>query len=81
MTPSKGNAWKTYKKILRLDPGNKQALIGINRIATIYIHRARGKLEKGNFKHAGYLFNRALVVSPRNREALSGLDQLDRLRE
>ena len=81
MTPSKGNAWKTYKKILRLDPGNKQALIGINKIATIYIHRARGKLKKGNFKHAGYLFNRALVVSPRNREALSGLDQLDRLRE
>jgi tetratricopeptide (TPR) repeat protein len=81
MTPSKGNAWKTYKEVLRLDSGNKQALIGINKIATIYIQRARGKLEKGNFKHAGYLFNKALVVSPRNREALSGLDQLDRLRE
>ena len=81
MAPAKGNAWRTYKEILSLDPSNKQALAGINRIATIYIQRARGKLEKGNFKHAGYLFNKALVVSPRNREALSGLNQLDRLRE
>jgi len=81
MAPAKANAWKTYNEILALDPRNKQAQVGINKISTIYIQRARKKLERGNIKHAGYLFNKALVVSPGNKDALSGLDHLDKLNE
>jgi serine/threonine protein kinase len=78
ITPARSNAWKTYQDVLIIDPNNKQAMQGINKISAIYIQRAKEKIKKGNYNHAGYLFNKALLVSPGNKEALSGLSSLNK---
>ncbi len=77
VAPSKDNAWKTYKKILHLDPRNNQALAGIKNISKMYVLRARKKMAAGNYRHAGYLFDKALMVLPGNKDALSGLSSLN----
>ncbi len=73
MTPGEDNAWQTYQDILSLDPGNELALAGLNKISETYVMWAREEVRKENFSHAEYLFNKALKVSPDNKDALLGL--------
>ncbi len=76
MAPVKSNAWKTYQDVLTLDSNNQQAIKGIHKIAAIYIQRAKEKIKKGNYDHADHLFNKALLISPGNKDALLGLSWL-----
>ena len=76
-TPSEDSAWQTYQKILIFDSSNEQALVGINRISQLYVLWAREEIKRNNFKHAEYLFNKALEVSPNDQNALSGITQLN----
>jgi type II secretory pathway predicted ATPase ExeA len=73
MTPVKDSAWATYKKILALDPDHQQAISGINKIKEIYISWARYEIKKGNKKHATFLFQKGLEISPDDREIISAL--------
>ena len=76
-TPTGDSAWQTYQEILSLDPGNEQALAGIEGIAKTYVIWARDKIKKDDFQYAENLFNKALEVSPADKDALSGLAELD----
>ena len=73
MTPVEDNALETYHEILSLDANNKQALIGINSITKTYVTWAWVEIQKENFQHAEFLFNKALKVSPNESDALKGL--------
>ncbi len=81
MTPANDSAWSTYQKVLMLEPGNKQALKGVDNITQTYILWAKEEIKKENFEHAKYLFDKALQVSPDNKGALSGLSSLESKRK
>ncbi len=76
MTPIGDSAWHSYQEILSLDPANEQALAGIRNIAKTYVTWARVEIQKGNFRHAEYLFNKALEASPDDKDAISGIAEL-----
>lgn len=76
ISPVDDNARQTYQEILSLDPGNKQALNGINKIRATFVLWAWEEIKKGNTQHAEYLFNKALEISPDDEDALSGLEWL-----
>ena len=76
-TPTGDSAWQTYQEILSLEPGNEQALAGIEDIAKTYVIWARDKIKEDDFQYAENLFNKALEVSPADKDALSGLAELD----
>jgi tetratricopeptide (TPR) repeat protein len=77
MTPVDDNAWSSYKKILALDPDHQQAIEGIDRIKETYKLWARNELKKGNFKHAAFLLQKALQISPDDTDIQSILAKID----
>ncbi|MCK5830715.1 MAG: protein kinase [Methylococcales bacterium] len=76
MAPAEDNAWNTYKKILSINPGNVLAELGINKISAIYLLRAKEKMEIGEYRQAEHLFDRVLLISPKNMDAMLGLIRL-----
>ena len=73
MIPVEDNAWLTYNKILELNPGNQQALSGINKIKETYTRWARKEIENRDTARALYFLNKALEISPDDPDVLDAL--------
>jgi len=68
---SKGdNAEATYRQILIFDPGNAQALAGLEAIANEYARRARQRLSANALPESLQQIELGLAASPQHRELL-----------
>ncbi|HYY17080.1 MAG TPA: hypothetical protein VE965_10630, partial [Gammaproteobacteria bacterium] len=64
--PKGGNAFESYKEILRLDPGNQKAREGLQMIVHHYQTLAEGRQQAGNLQEALVLVNEGLKIEPNN---------------
>jgi len=62
-SPTGNNAYQKYLEVLKLDPGNKAAHNGIQRIAGRYITLAELALAKGNFDAADQYLGKASTIA------------------
>ncbi len=75
-TPVGDNAFETFQFILELQPSNKEAIAGINKIKNRYALWAKLDIKDGNIKRAKYFLTLALDIDPHDRElkqTLSGI--------
>jgi hypothetical protein len=63
-TPADDNAFDRYKQVLNLDPSNKLAIDGINRIVERYLAWALDHAERSNLKRARYFVSLAEGIDP-----------------
>lgn len=64
------NAEATYRHILTLDPGNANALAGLENIAKEYEKLAKQRLDKGALQESLDQIKRGLAVAPENQKLL-----------
>ena len=69
--PIGDNAFQTYKKVLKLDPGNQEAQNGLKEIVAFYLRRAVSYNEEGSYGLSLDFIYRGLKVEPQNTELLS----------
>lgn len=76
-TPKSNNAVKSYQEMLKLDPGNKSAVEGLERVKRIYVIWGESEMEKENWQRARMFFQRASALSPDDEYVLNHLDFLN----
>ncbi len=64
------NAEATYRRILTLDPGNADALAGLENIAREYEKVAKQRLDNGALQESFDQIRRGLAAAPENQELL-----------
>jgi Serine/threonine protein kinase len=77
-TPKGDNAYKTYREVLAIAPGNQRALAGIQRIAERYAQLARSLQRKGDLKESLTLIQKGLAVVPEHTRLLALRDEITR---
>ena len=73
--PVHDSAFTVYKLILDRFPTHEKALAGVKRIKELYILWARHEVNQGNYRHAEFLYGKALRVAPEDHEILIALSQ------
>lgn len=76
-TPADDNAFETFNLILQIEPGNQQALDGLETIKNRYYTWATLDIRDGNTKRAKYFLKRAIKVAPHDREVKQLLADLE----
>jgi len=66
--PKGDNAYEKYKQVLALDPGNRQAREGIERVADRYLTLARNAIQRQEFRTAQKHLNKVLEMAPAHPE-------------
>ncbi|MCF6203613.1 MAG: hypothetical protein L3J59_08080 [Methylococcaceae bacterium] len=74
--PVNNSALSIYKVILDRYPNHKQSILGIKKIKNKYLSWAKYEIKKGDFRHAEFLYSKALEVAPSDPEILSDIDRL-----
>ena len=74
--PVNNSALSIYKVILDRYPNHIQSILGIKKIKNKYLAWARHEIKKGDFRHAEFLYSKALEVAPSDPEILSNIDRL-----
>jgi len=72
--PSGDSAKDLYRKALKMDPNNKTAQRGLDKVANRYLLFAQNQLKKGNKEKAQKSLNQGLAVRPKH-EGLLALNQ------
>ena len=80
-TPEEKSAWNTYKKILKIEPKQQQALDGVKKIKDIYIFWAEREVDESNFERAEHFFSKALIVAPTDKVLFASLDEVKNIRK
>jgi hypothetical protein len=62
--PASGSAWILYDRVLLLDPGNAEAITGLDRVVERYLEMTLEAAGQGRFSQAGALLDRARLVEP-----------------
>ncbi len=62
--PPGNNAYDQYRKVLKLDPGNKEAKTGIKKISDAYVNMAYNALDKDKTFEARRYINKAEQIWP-----------------
>jgi tetratricopeptide (TPR) repeat protein len=70
-TPKGNNAYEKYKDVLALDPGNRQARQGIERVADRYLELASDAVAKQQFRTAQRYLAKVLELAPAHPELAS----------
>jgi len=78
-SPRTDSAYYYYSKILKMDPGNKQAIRGISRLAGKYGLLADKALKKEDEKKARIYIERGLRIRPKDALLLAKMAHLDAL--
>ena len=78
-SPKTDSAYYYYSKVLKMDPGNKQALRGISRLAGKYGLLADRALKKEDEKKARIYIERGLRIRPKDALLLAKMAHLDEL--
>ena len=73
--PVGGNAYGTYREVLRLDPGNREALDGLQWIKTTLVNWANSAMANRDWGRAEVFFLRALKVAPNDQQVISKFDE------
>lgn len=63
-TPREQSAWQYYNAVLSLDPGNAEALDGIQQIANRYVALTHLAIDRGRYSSAQTYIDRGLTVVP-----------------
>jgi serine/threonine protein kinase len=67
-TPPEDNAHYYFTQLLKLDPGNPQALAGIADIGQRYAQMAEAQIRRGDYALAETYLNEGLKVDPTNKQ-------------
>ena len=76
-TPPSDNALNTYRMILQFNPSHEEALLGIEKIKSKYQAWAKLDIEQGKINRARYFLERAIDISPNDKESQRLLSSLD----
>jgi serine/threonine protein kinase len=69
LTPPNGDsAWATYQQVLHLDPSNREATLGKQRVLTRMMHQAKRLYTAGKVDQSTTLITQALALSPGDPE-------------
>jgi len=68
--PPGSNAYVAYSQILKIHPGNPQALTGLSRIADVFARLAKDYISKGESITATSLIEEGLKISSRHEQLL-----------
>ncbi|MDH3467883.1 MAG: ankyrin repeat domain-containing protein [Gammaproteobacteria bacterium] len=74
--PIDDNALDTYREILRLDPDNQQARLGIDQIRTTYVKWAKFARDRGDLDIIAEYHERAQRIDPSDESFLAKLQPL-----
>ncbi|MGF1644479.1 MAG: FHA domain-containing protein [Thiotrichales bacterium] len=66
--PARDNAFLTYQRVLRLDPGNREAELGLGRIAEAYLGMAQQQKSRRNYTRSLAMIDKGLAVQRGHRE-------------
>ncbi len=77
LIPTHDSAYKYYQQALILEPGNDEALFGIERIVARYIALARKALDHQDEKQGRRYIDRGLSINPTDKRLLALLDSLN----
>jgi len=77
LIPAHDSAYKYYQQTLILEPGNDEALFGIDRIVARYIALARKALEQQDENKSSRYIERGLRVNPTDKRLLALRDSLN----
>jgi hypothetical protein len=77
LIPTHDSAYKYYQQTLILEPGNDEALFGIERILARYIALARKALEHQDKKKSRRYIDRGLRIDPTDKRLLALRDSLN----
>ena len=70
-TPPQDNAYDYYQQVIKLDPDDKEAVAGIDRIAHRYAILARNQLNRGHYALARLYVQRGIAVGSDHAELLA----------
>lgn len=70
-TPLEKSALHSYRAILAMDPDNTAARAGLQRLADIYLNRAKADIQNGNLEGSLTEVNRGLAVLPGDSNLLT----------
>ncbi len=79
-TPAGDNAYETFRSILVIEPRNKAALAGIEKIINRYTAWAKLDIKDNNIKRARYFLTLAIEINPDDRELKELLLSLDSIK-
>ncbi len=77
MAPRFDNALAVYRKVLRADPENEDALAGIERIKAKLMRFAREAVARGDMDTAHNQINKVLVIDTEDRAARAALAEFE----
>jgi len=77
LIPTHDSAYKYYQQTLILEPGNDEAIFGIERIVARYIALARKALERQDKDKSGRYIERGLSINPTDRRLIALRDSLN----
>ena len=73
--PKHDSAHTVYQVILDHFPTHEKALAGVNKIKDTYVLWARYEINQGNYRHAEFLYGKALEVAPTDPEIIAAMSQ------
>ncbi|MBI4005221.1 MAG: serine/threonine protein kinase, partial [Gammaproteobacteria bacterium] len=76
-SPAGNNAVEKYRKVLNLDPGNTEALQGLDNVVAEYLHLMDHALENDNLAQAGSYLRRARDINSGHPEIPAAQERLD----
>jgi len=75
--PANDSAYDLYAFVLELDPNNKRAKDGIEKIKDYYLHTAKSLAAKKRYVKAQWSYEKVLAVDKKNPEALAELKKIE----
>ena len=76
-SPAGNNAWEKYQVVLKLDPGNLEAMAGVERVMSSYVELFGTAVEQENFEKAFDYLARIRELHPDSPELEEGVRRLE----
>jgi tetratricopeptide (TPR) repeat protein len=77
LIPANDSAYKYYQQALILDPGNDEALFGLERVVARYLALARKAIERDDREKANRYVDRGLRINPWDQRLLDLRDSMN----
>jgi putative secretion ATPase (PEP-CTERM system associated) len=77
LTPTDDNAYLYFQQVLKLDPGNSDALHGIEQVVARYTALATSALDQNDKEKAGQYITRGFLISPNDAGLLALRDRMN----
>ena len=80
-SPAGNNAWEKYQAVLKLDSGNPEAVVGMERVIGSYMELFGSAVEQEEFEQADTYLSRIRDLHPDSPVLLTGKQQLEGARQ